>query len=75
MKYKILMYDGHPVDQVLDTRVVYRDLHPPRLLPQETTIDSLVKQIIYKSPWKENCEKLLRTCDLEEVELRFTKEI
>lgn len=75
MKYKILMYDGHAVDTVLYDRIVYEKENPPKLLVHTTTIDMLVKKIIYHEPWRSKCERLIRKCDLVEVELTFTQEI
>lgn len=75
MMYKILMFDGRPVETVLYDRIVYCEQDKVRLLDHRTTIDDLVKKSSYKEPWASKCAALIRKCELEEVELRFTKKI
>lgn len=59
MKYKILMFDGHAVSSVLYDRICYCD-GPPELLPHETTIDMLVKKILWRDNWRDQCSTDLR---------------
>jgi hypothetical protein len=73
MKFKILMFDGRPVESVLYDRIVYCERDKPKLLDNDITMEKLVKGIVWKEPWRTKCEQLLRKCDLEEMELRFTK--
>lgn len=77
MKYKMLMYDGHPVKRVLEDRIVMIDQEheTPVLLDYASTIESLIEKSAYKQPWKNKMAMLMRKCDLEEVELKFTKKI
>ena len=72
-KYKILVYDGRYIDTVLYDRYVFREL--PKLLDHGTTMESLLKKPKYYEPWHSQYKKLLRKCELVDVELRILKEI
>ena len=79
MKYKILMYDGHPVIWVKPSEIRLADLsfQTPILLDERMTMDQIEELMLKDTPaaLKYDHALMIRKCDLVEVELKFTQEI